>query len=81
MGESWVTNGTDIPGVGERAPIALVRGCCSACGGRAEAFASLSDWWHNDATDCDGRKTATFLSGHPSGDAGAHDDTRIEGQA
>lgn len=38
------------------------RGWCSVCGDHAEELWFHSDWWHNHATDCEGRKIGRFIA-------------------
>jgi hypothetical protein len=40
----------------------LRKGTCSICAGSADELWFHSDWWHNDATDCLGRKTGRFVA-------------------
>lgn len=38
------------------------KGVCSECGGTADELWHRTDWWHNAATDCHGRKTGRFVA-------------------
>lgn len=37
-------------------------GTCSVCNGPADELWYHTDWWHNQSTDCDGRKTGKFIA-------------------
>jgi hypothetical protein len=34
-------------------------GTCSVCGGPAEAL--TEEWWHTEATECNGRETGEYV--------------------
>lgn len=39
--------------------LGVLAGTCPTCGNRCQGFASGSDWWHVEATDCPTRRRAT----------------------